>query len=248
MWSVWSDMFPARVCIHVGSGYVMLRIGDQTSEVFEFPQDLPLDRVLSRLDEKLRPIAKKYWQRKPALHVTLGATRCRALSFSAPAALRSWQELQTVATAQAAQALGRRADQIECTLSPNCNGIAGVMDSDVLPQLRNWAKQHQLNLVSVAPLWSVASACKLVQRDKGYALAIHEPDAITLLVNTQDAPQQAATIPMLGDKNSAEIVMRRHMVSMNVPENEVLRLNFATQVQTRSVTLPGMWSGHWSAP
>ncbi len=248
MWSVWSDMFPARVCIHVGSGYAMLCNGRHASEVFEFPQDLPLDRVLSRLDKRLPAVTKKYWQRKPALQVTLGATRCRALSLSVPAALRSWQELQTVATAQAAQALGRQAEHIQCALNPRDHGTMGVMDSDALVQLHDWATRRQFHLVSVAPLWAIASACKAVQMDKCYAIAVQEPDAITLLVNAQGTPQQAATIPTLADKNSAEILMRRHLVSMNVPESDVLRINFATQVQTRATTLPALWSGHWSAP
>lgn len=238
-----------RVHVHLGRSYALLRSAGQASKVLHYPEDLPMDRVLSRVSSALPAKIPTRWKRKPAVQVTLGATLYRPLVFTVPAALQSWQELQLVANAQAAQAaqiLGRPANTIHCALSYENPGLAGVVDGEVLNPIQEWARAHQFHLASVAPLWSIASECKAAQSKKVQAIAVHEPEACTLLMVKATAPPVAITLPSLSEEDNSNVLLRRHWVSMDIAESAVLHIYFATPVQASLSALPALWAGHWS--
>lgn len=256
MWSVWSKFLsaarPMHFHVHLGRGYALLRSAGQASKVLHFPEDLPMDRILSRVSSVLPAQAPTRWMRKHAVHVTLGATLCRPLAFTVPGALQSWQELQLVANAQAAQATqaaqisGHPPQSVQCALSFENTGLAGVIHGEVLNPIQDWAASHQFHLASVAPLWSIASACKAVHAKSVDAIAVHEPEGCTLLTIKADAQPQAITLPPISEGDNSSALLRRHWVSMDVAESAVFHIYFATPVQASLSALPALWSGHWS--
>lgn len=250
MWSVWykflAAAMPEQYYVHLGRGYALLRSTGEAVRVLYFPEDLPMDRILSRVGSALPAQVPTRWKRKPAVHVTLGATVCRPLSFAVPGALQSWQELQLVANAQAKLALSHSPHPLHCELDYEIAGLAGVVDGEVLRQIHDWAARHQLRLVSVAPLWSIASACKAVQSKNTHAIAVHEPEGCTLVMIKTKAPPQATTIPPLSDGDDSSALLRKHVASMDIAESSVLHMYFATSEQPRLTDLPVLWAGHWS--
>ena len=168
--------------------------------------------------------------RRRRLRVTLSAAFCPATGFSAPYGITRWEELRAVAAATAAGALGISPDLLTCEMDNQGLCIAATVSLRLVSDLKRWAAQERLHLESVRPLWSTASQCPLVREDRVKALAIHEPDAISLIAITNNMQAVAMTMPMrIGaelEPGAVQAHSRRWLMSHGLSQDQLVTLRF----------------------
>lgn len=250
MWSVWSD----TVDVYLGQGLAMLKAPKAETVVLQLPPTLPLERVLARLADSLPPVdatdkkTKTSAARRRKLRVSLSAALCPAVAYAAPPEVKRWEERQHIATATAAQALGLGPEQLRCEIALLRPGLAAALPAALLSEIEQWASRHQLQLVSVRPLWARATQCAAARKPQIQGLLLQEPDAWTLLADSAQGAPQATTWAVSSDPGAMQAALRRGLVSAQLDEDKLLKLCFTPQRHTRMPGGPAQWAPHWSRP
>lgn len=244
MWSVWSE----PVTLYLGQSLALLKLAHQAPVVLQHPATLPLERVLAQLAEAMPPVPKRRWPPRRRLRITLSAALCPAISYQAPAEVRRWQELQQIAHASAAAALGVAPEQLLCEADATRRGLAAALPVPLMENLQRWAGQQQTRITSVRPLWAAATQCAAARAPAVRGVVLHEPDAVTLLADGGQGPFHTSTL--LGDTTpeAQQATLRRCLVSWGLTEEQMLKLHFNAQPGTAIPHGPHVWATHWSTP
>ncbi|MGE0097855.1 MAG: hypothetical protein AB7S86_05850 [Hydrogenophaga sp.] len=212
MWSGW----PERVDVYLGAGTVLVKRRARALVSLRPPATLPLGDVLAQVDEACERSQDKPWR----LHVALGAAMCPPVTFTLSQGVKRWSETVALAQAAAAQAWGLPADQADalvCALDAGRKGLAAALMRGAHDLIGQWAGSHRGRLVSLAPVWALATQAPACRAMPVRQLTVHEPGAI--------AAVQDAGLPGAGLE-----------VRFSV---EVLPL---TQQWMQG---PAAWAGHW---
>ena len=176
MWSVWSE----QVNVYLGTGLVLVQRPAMTLWCFEPPATWPLDDVLRHVNQALDRANSKPWR----LSVYLSAALCPPVAFGVPAGVRRYEEMLSIAQASAVQAWGMPIDQtneIVCCLDGAHRGLAAAMLAGTHQRIVRWATEHKGHLISLKPLWVVASQARACQTSRVHCLSLHEPGALTFI-------------------------------------------------------------------
>lgn len=218
MWWDWPD----RVDIYLGRGLVLIRSVGLPVKRFEPPLTLPLSDILDQVDREMGRSASRPWN----LRVYLSATFCSPVTFSLPDGVEGQREPEAIAKATAASAKGLpedRSGELVCALDHSQAGLAAVMMAGTYDQIMSWARKHRGRLLSLSPLWAVATTAPLARREleQARSVALLESDAATLLIQAEEGRIRAVTWPgrhTIGQlKDRMDAALRVMMTSMRSP-------------------------------
>jgi len=241
VWSVWSESLE----LYLGQGLVMLK-KDGIERVIAHPATLPFGQVLAKITEA---VAREQTLKKAKhckLRVTLSGALCPAVTFSAPQEVRRWDELRSIAQASTAMGMEVGPDQIFCEMDIARRGLASGLTVSLMQLLQDWATQQRFHLVSMRPLWAVASQCTVARQPDVLGLIVQEPDATTLLVEVAGGKFAATTLTGLEDQ--LPMLARRWLVSQGVADEKLLKLRFAVPSRPVLPQGPKAWPTHWDSP
>lgn len=215
MWSGW----PERVDVYLGAGIVLVKRRARPLVSLRPPVTLPLGDVLAQVDVACERAKGRPW----SLYVVLGAALCPPVAFTLPQGVKRWREATVLAQAAAAQAWGLPADQADalvCALDTGRNGLAAALIKRTHDGLVEWAGRQRGHLVSLTPLWAVATQANGCRAAQLQQLTVHEPGAIAVVppAPAPDAPAQTLEV-----RFSADVL----------------------PVQRRWREGPNAWAGHW---
>ena len=252
MWSVWSETTE----VYLGHGIAMLKTGRKPSIAIHHPVTLPWERVLAKLsNEAGQPVAKG-----SRLKVSLSGLGCPAFGVAIPEGVTRWHEQQQIALASAAQGMGAQPDQIACATDVGLPSVAAALPLPILDELKHWALQIGCKLVSVGPLWALATQCQLSRQSTTQCLLVQEPGCVTLLADTGKSGFKATTLP--GDIHSATVQTAMHQWLLNHQLNNTQLVSISFDSHSRAAAapqtseaspstnksapgLPNRWEGHW---
>jgi hypothetical protein len=234
--------WPETIDVHLGRGYFMLRPYKQAVQVHQYPTTLPLGRALSRLSDLLRqtqqraPKANRPGWLKDRLRVTLSAALCPPIEHPVPAGINSSDELQIIACSAAARQLDCTADTLVCALQPFAPGLAAALPRDLLDCYQRLAHELRFELVSLQPLWSVATACRAARRKSCTGIQLLEPDALTTISQNVTPPFYSA--------RSTDAMDILPAASNNSVQGQ-LRVELTLEPQKPVPDGPDYWPLHW---
>lgn len=240
MWSVWSE----TVDVYLGQGVAMLKAGRKETLLMRNPATLPMERVLAKLAE----MAAKDITKGSRLQVSLSGAWCPALSITIPEDVTRWQERQQIALASAANDMGTDLEQIACEIDALAPGTAAAIPLPMLQELERWAAQLGCRLVSVCPLWAVATQCKISRSSAAKSLLLLEPAAATLLADDGKGGLKATTLPGEMDTTSLQVHSRQWLLSHGHDESKLAKIGFDVKPHPLMTNGPKRWAGHWYSP
>lgn len=215
MWSGW----PERVDVYLGVGTVLVRRRARPLVHLQPPATLPLRDVLEQVDEAGERRDGKPW----SLHVALSASLCPPVTYTLPQGMKRWSEVASLAQAAAAQAWGLPPDQAEalvCALDSGHPGLAAALMKGARDGIVEWAARHRGHLLSLAPLWALATQAPACRAKGVQQLTLREPGAMAVV---QATPAANLPTPGLDVRFSADVL--------------------PLQQQWRGG--PAVWTGHW---
>jgi hypothetical protein len=255
VWSVWFN----TVDLFIGATYSMLKVAQKPAILVPHPASLPLDRVLGRMREAAQASAPKHHQNKlngARLRVMLGSSICPPINFTPPKGIKNWQELQLAAHANAVQSLGRSLQPLQCEYDANVPGVTTSMPLPWIQNLHSWAKTEHAKIVSIKPIWAVATQSKLVRAKAVRALWLQEPEGITLVSCQQPSSTQAQG--QLAQQQDQCIFLSNSVSAENtdaallwvaknaVSQQSTLKLAFSDAAKPLITGAPPLWRDHWS--
>lgn len=249
MWSVWSE----RVDLYLGRGLTIVRRRAEPFRILEHPTTWPLQRVLSGVLARL-PVGETGpgFRRRMRLHITLSSAMCHLASFAVPQGLRKHGELQQLAQAAAAQAVGS-SDPVIAS-DPFAPGLVASLGVHFMDDLHTWAQSCGAAVASVQPLWSLATQCALAKQRRIGGLALIEPDGVTLIANpaprgdSVHAASHSGMVISLDPGAPVQPHILRWKIGNGLREGAVLTLKFGTETHGHSPSFPSAWAGCWSRP
>lgn len=244
MWLGWFE----SVDIYLGQGVVLLQHGKNTVQVVRQPATWGLSRILAGIAHAMEPTHSTDQPTRSAkrrrFHLTLGATLCPAIGFTAPQEVHRLEELQSIAQASAAAA--HAGLQVTCAMDALQPGVAASVGNHLLTELTQWAQSQGGHMASIRPIWSVASQCKAVRKTGVRGLAVQEPGALTLLAQKAGGGMDALTLAGEWDASQLPAQLRRWQVAHALDEGALAHLKFGPDAQTRMAQGPSAWAAHWS--
>ncbi|OOG37825.1 hypothetical protein B0B52_17045 [Polaromonas sp. A23] len=222
----------------------MLKVGSAAPVMMEIPVTTsPLDATLSSLTALAgRDIAKG------KLRVFLSGALCPALGVSTPKEITQWKERHQIALASVAQTLSTDTNQVECGIDAFLPGVAAAISLATLEQLRLWAIKSHYSIVSIQPLWALATQCQAARQPGIKSLVLLEPDAVTLLASDELNRFTASTLPGQIDPSLLGTHTRRWQVSHGLTEDQVMKIGFDIKPGNVVPAYPKPWSSHWYKP
>ncbi len=219
MWSGW----PERVDVYIGTGTVLVKRRAHALVSLHPPATLPLGDVLAKVDDACERDRCRPWR----LHVTLSASLCPPVVFAVPEGLKRWSEAMALAQAAAADAWGLPMDQaheLVCALDTGRHGLAAALMKGTQDRIQAWAGRHRGHLVSLEPLWAVATRARACRSSQVRRVTLHEPGALSI-------------VPDAGGTGTADA------------ESEGgIRVRFSPEVLPHRQQWPhgpAAWDGHW---
>lgn len=161
--------------VYLGQSVALAGRDGVAAVVVRFPPTLPLLRALTQLQEQASELLKSGTR----LRVRLSPALCPLVRFEVPEGIRSWKELETIASAHAANAMDVPAPQLVVGIDPLQPGCVAAMPRVVQEVIKGWCRQGKFKLVSLAPLWSEASQCAAVRGAAVTGFVLREPDGTT---------------------------------------------------------------------
>ncbi len=240
MLSVWFKSLD----IYIGHGLAMLKAGSSDPVVLRTPATLPLDRVLSAFVDS----AGKNVASGCNVRVYFSGAMCPALSIAAPKEVTRWQERRQIGHAVAAQSLGASTSEISCEMDGIHPGIAAAVFTASLEELQSWAKQQGGRIVSIEPIWAIATHCAAARHRSVQGLVLHEPDAITMLANDGHGRFDALSLSSQIDSALLATHSRRWLIGHGLTEDRALTIGFSAVAGNAMRDGPKPWSVHWYRP
>lgn len=253
MWLDWCKSLAApSVHLHWGPGVLLLQWGQRTVQVLPCQPTWAREQVLAEAAKALQAqrTVRTARTRPPQirLHITLGASLCPLSCQALPQGLQNWDEVQAFAQAHLAHQWPGQA--LCCAVDPAHPQLAVGVAQELVDALQHWAQSQEAVVVSIRPLWSVATACRRARHPRIQALVVQERDALTLVyqagnqieVGLQPLPTTAQ------DGDAVRATLRRWRIAHGVEESAMLHLTFGNQRQQPVPDGPACWSGYWSLP
>lgn len=241
MWWGWRS--PVR--LHLGRGFALAQVGKGEAEVMRFPVTLPLARQLAAVEQVLAQVLPTSGKARP-LHVTLSAALSPAFAFPVPPNVKRWNERLEIARGVAASAANGAPDDIACDFDSECPGVAASIPSTLLAGIAHWAGERNLELMAVAPLWSISTECGKVAKRAVRSLVVHEPDALTALSVPRTGAAEGASWPSDGDIGRGKEHAEAWFAQRGVDAAATLHLGFGAKSTERPRGLPAVFRGYWT--
>lgn len=242
MWSVWSE----SIDIHLGQGLAMLATKRQGEKVLHFSPTMPLERVLIQLGLEMAQLSNTKGPFRRRLTVTLSGALCPGFAFNVPKVVKRWHERQSIAQASIASVLGVPVEQVVCETDGYQSGIAASVNRHLFDTIKRWSDEQSCDLVSVQPLWSIASQCRLANPKSVKGLLVQEPDSITLVTQSDTGEPAAATLLCSRGVPGESENVRRWLVGVGLNQSQLLSLLFEVDKHSVLHGRPDFWSTHWS--
>jgi hypothetical protein len=246
---VWSAWFNALE-IYLSPRQSLLRKRGQALVALD-NEGLSTDEALDKLIER----AKASWPQEASrirglgMRFTLNAGLCPPVAFTVPQGLRNHTELLAVSHAAAAEAAGVSSSELVCELVPGVSGLSAALMQTEYQRIQSWVSRQNGRLLSLRPIWALASSCALASNTHIKCLRLLEPGQLTLVspqANGQGA--RAVSVPVQAEANTTAFENRWFAAQGLAPE-AILNLRFTAQISTnaasRATGLPQAWSGHW---
>jgi hypothetical protein len=195
VWSVWSKTLE----LYIGATGSMLKAPGQSALVVPHPATLPLDRVLLLITEALNANLtnnKNVRLKSSKLRVTLGGSICPPLACQVPAGINNARELALIANNTAAQKLGMPVADLACEWDTATPNVLSAMPRWWMQSLEGWAGRQHAKIVSIQPLWAVATACKLARNKAIHGICLYEDDGVISLTNPHISEDDAFILKM----------------------------------------------------
>jgi hypothetical protein len=255
VWSVWSK----TVELYLGATYSMLRCAHQPVVVVTHPATLPVDRVLLRIKEAAQAAASPRSQNLlhgANLRVLVGGSLCPPINLLVPTGIKNWQELQVLAQANVARQLGINAQQTACEWDAHATSINAAVPFAWVQGLQDWAQRERAKVVSIQPLWAVATQSRLARQGTMRALWLQEKDGISLVACpssvTARAPSAGVHHPtphsvFLATPTDATTTdtATRWLAEQGIAPPETLKMTFDDVARTAINGTPNLWREHW---
>lgn len=243
MWSVWSE----RVEVYLGTGLVLVQRPGMPLWTFEPPATLPLVDVLQQVNQMLDRAKVKPWR----LRVHLSTALCPPVAFVVPTGVKWHAEALAIARATAAQAWGippEQAAEIVCSLDAGHQGLAAASLQSTHRLIAQWAAQQKGRLVSLRPLWAVATAAKACADQHVECVALLEPDALTVLnISPTRTAYTKSWVGRYGPVDAlSSLAELRDQVDEAQPRTGVTMAFNREPTQNVWVQGPSAWAKHWS--
>ena len=245
MWSVWSDTAE----LYLGQTVAMLRAGPgETPLVVEHGEPLSVDQALSRISSEFARQGLQNANRSRRLHVLLSGSLCPALTYVVPKQVTRWAEHMEIARATAAMAIGTTPDQLVCEMAADGRGLASAISVQTMAALKDWAVHHRFNIMSMQPLWAIASQTRKTRDAAVHGLMVFEADSITILADAGKGGVTGSTQPGYASAAEGQANTRRLLVRLGLQESQLLKLGFGPTTQPKMLHGPTVWPDHWYAP
>ncbi len=190
----------------------------------DHPVTLPLSDVLAQVDEAGERDKARPW----SVNVFMSAVLCPAVPFTLPAGVKRWSEAMAVAQATAAAAWGLPAEQaheLVCAMDSRRTDLAAALMAGTHQQIQTWAGLHGGRLASLQPLWATATSARGCRAKTVRRVSLHEPGAVTELVDSAAAGVVALPAGSVSVRFSPQVLPHRQ------------------QWQHAPVS----WAGHWES-
>jgi hypothetical protein len=221
VWSVWSKTLE----LYIGATGSMLKAPGQSALVVRYPATLPLDRVLLLITEAISTNVanhKSVVLKSSKLRVTLGGSICPPLACQVPAGINNAKELALIANNTAAKKLGMPVADLACEWDTATPNVLSAMPRWWMQSLEAWASRQHAKIVSIQPLWAVATACKLARNKAIHGLCLYEDDGAISL-----------TSPHIPVDDVSILKMKFNLTER--PQLDALKLQHG----------PSLWRQHW---
>ena len=252
MWSVW----PEPVDLYLGRTVAMFGGEGRGSKavVLRHPATMPHADLLANLSESLAEQEPRQTTSRRSLRISLSGALCPAIAFQAPQGIRQWSELQEVANAAAAASMGMEARMLRCETDSVRSGLLAAIPEVLHQQLAQWAGQQGWRIVSIQPLWAMATQCKAASAHEVQCVLLHEVDGLTLIAPAASSSQgkpsktEAAALCMAGEHDAADppAAARRWLIGHGLAQDKLLSLAFGPRARTAMTKGPQCWPMHWS--
>lgn len=216
MWSAFSD----PVDLYLASGTFFVQRGAGVLQQLPLGADADLEAALAAAPEAA---SARRWR------VFLSGGLCPAVSFEVPPAVRARKELAAIAAASAEAALPPERRPAAHALEREGARVAAPLAASLLASIRAATVGRGGQLLTVAPLWSVATQCKLVRGPATAGLVLEEPDSCTLVATPARGEAGAITLPRAADGSLDTAAMRRWQTAMGLPPEQWVRLVFGAR-------------------
>jgi hypothetical protein len=235
VWSAWSN----PVDLYLGQGLILVGRGKQQAMAIPFPPTLPLDVALRRAGEAAGALLRK----GAALRVRLSGALCPAMTFGIPKGISGWREIGEVARTSIAVQMNLPAADVAIQTDPSHLGLATALARPFLGQLQSWAKEGELAMRSLSPLWTEVAGCERARSERVGAIVLAEPDGVTVLVEARDGIFAATARP----SNEEIDALNRLLASKGVTDEASLKLKFSAAHGESMRGLPRFLAANWSA-
>ncbi|HSH90249.1 MAG TPA: hypothetical protein VK996_09700 [Ramlibacter sp.] len=217
---------------------MLAQIGAGPVAEIAFANEMPLAEMLPQLELALAPGAR--------LEVHLGAGLCPMVAVNYPVGINRLREKEVFAKSVCAAQLGAHADELVVEVDAVQPCITAPLYRSDWEALRGWSDERSLRLVSIQPLWALASRSGMARRAK--AVVLQEPDSLTLFgVAEINQPVRALTLP-LPEQDQVPSLLHRMQQSLALPVSETRHMCFGGGGQSVLPDLPSFWHGYWSSP
>jgi hypothetical protein len=243
VWSVW----PETLDVYLGRRLTMLRVGNGEPAVIRMADaTVPLAQVFEKLASASAKLAPSHGKaRKRLVRVALSSGLCPGIGFGVPTGMHTTGELKALTHAAVAAQLGVASEHVITSADPGAAGVAAVSLQDVFQGLNNWAISVRARLVSVMPLWSMASECAAARERLVRGLWLTEPDAVTWIAQDTHGGFSVQTKLVSEQANADSTAGLTWLRGLSLNEGNVLKLGFEATPAAEILGAPRAWSLHW---
>ena len=232
--------WPETVDIYLSQRLALVRVGGTPPLALSYSPTLPLAVVLERLTTAAFP-----GKSRRRFLITLSGGMAPACAYRVPREVTRWSEKLEVARAAAAQSLSIQPELIDCQIDSRGSGFAAAMSVQTSRQLHAWARSLGARIVSITPLWSIATQCRAATTPEIDAVLLLEPDGGSLMIRSiGQAPAIARTLAW-----NEVAAMRTEAIAIaqdvGVKEERLLSLGFGAAMNDINVAFPKPWVRHW---
>ena len=227
--------------LYIGQGLIMLKQNAEATHVFEHAPTMPLDRVLAMCNGLVKKGTK--------LKVTLSSSLCVALNIQILPSVVRLSELKVFLSASTGQQLHTPSTQFDCVINLNSKSVnkslVAAVPISVRSTIDTWIRQQDCTMITLQPLWSVATHSAACQHTSIKGLVLHEPDGSILVAETKNDELQTMSWQSHLAPDAVLANLRRALVSFDMVEQDVLSLRFAAKPLMVMKNPPAVWSSHW---
>lgn len=232
--------WPEMVNIYLSQRLALVQSGRAAPVAVSYSPTQPLAAAL----EKVATVALVGKSRR-RLRLMLSVALAPPISYRLPPEVTRWRERWELARAAAAQSMSMQPDLVECRMDSRCRGIAVALATPALRQLHTWAAQSGGRIVSIQPLWSIATQCRAATSTAIDGLLIQEPDGACLLIDSGRQEGLPFVRVLAGHDPVVQPSIAALLRDADVGEDRVLRLGFGAVMKAVAPDLPRHWARHW---